>query len=145
MDRETKIRGVLLLVAAAITATVLAVIYAGQPINFYQVIVENAPLSSNLEVQTPESLPSVLQGEESELIESDPSGPQEVLVEKSINLNSATLEELDKLPGVGPTIAQRIIDYREQNNGFYDIQEIMEVSGIGEKTFARLEPYIFVE
>ena len=78
-------------------------------------------------------------------MESDPSGPQEVLVEKSINLNSATLEELDKLPGVGPTIAQRIIDYREENNGFYDIQEIMEVSGIGEKTFARLEPYIFVE
>ena len=80
-------------------------------------------------------------------VEEDTSseGPQEVLVEKSVNLNTATLEELDLLPGVGPAIAQRIIDYREQNSGFYDIEEIMEVSGIGEKTFAKLEPYITVE
>lgn len=145
MDRESKIRGVLLLAAAAITATVLVILYTAQPINFYQVIVEDAPLSSNFEAQTPATLPPVLQGEESELVEPDPPGPQEVLVEKSVNLNSATLEELDKLPGVGPAISQRILDYRETNGGFYDIQEIMEVSGIGEKTFARLEPYIFVE
>ncbi|MGI6255614.1 MAG: ComEA family DNA-binding protein [Acutalibacter sp.] len=145
MDRESKIRGVLLLMAAAITAAVLAVLYTAQPINFYQVILEDdTPLSSAVSVQTPESLPSVLQTE-SELIESDPEGPQEVLVEKSININTATLEELDKLPGVGPVIAQRIIDYREQNNGFYDIQELMEVSGIGEKIFSRLEPYIVAE
>ncbi len=44
-----------------------------------------------------------------------------------------------------PAIAQRIIDYREQNSGFYDIEELMDVSGIGEKTFAKLEPYITVE
>ena len=68
-----------------------------------------------------------------------------MLVEKSVNINTATLEELDKLPGVGPVIAQRIIDYREQNNGFYDVQELMDVSGIGEKTFAKLEPYITTE
>ena len=68
-----------------------------------------------------------------------------MLVEKSVNINIATLEELDKLPGVGPVIAQRIIDYREQNNGFYDVQELMDVSGIGEKTFAKLEPYITTE
>lgn len=78
-------------------------------------------------------------------MEPDPEGPQEVLVEKSVNINTATLEELDKLPGVGPVIAQRIIDYREQNNGFYDVQELMDVSGIGEKTFAKLEPYITTE
>lgn len=46
---------------------------------------------------------------------------------------------------MGPVIAQRIIDYREQNNGFYDVQELMDVSGIGEKTFAKLEPYITTE
>lgn len=78
-------------------------------------------------------------------MEPDPEGLQEVLVEKSVNINTATLEELDKLPGVGPVIAQRIIDYREQNNGFYDVQELMDVSGIGEKTFAKLEPYITTE
>ena len=143
MDRDAKIRGVLLLMAAAITAVVLAILYTSQPIRFYQVVLQNSPLTSEIPVETPESLPSVLQ-QESELVESDPQGPQEVLVEKSINLNTATLEELDKLPGVGPVIAQRILDYREQNNGFYDIEEIMEVSGIGEKTFARLEPYLTV-
>ena len=77
--------------------------------------------------------------------EPDPEGPQEVLVEKSININTATLEELDLLPGVGPAIAQRIIDYREANSGFYDIEEIMEVSGIGEKIFQKVEPYIIAE
>ena len=69
---------------------------------------------------------------------------EEVLVEKSVDINQASLEELDRLPGIGPALGQRIIDYREQNNGFYDIEEIMEVSGIGEKTFQKLEPYIYV-
>ena len=69
---------------------------------------------------------------------------EEVLVEKSVDINQASLEELDRLPGIGPALGQRIIDYREQNSGFYDIEEIMEVSGIGEKTFQKLEPYIYV-
>ena len=59
---------------------------------------------------------------------------EEVLVEKSVDINQASLEELDRLPGIGPALGQRIIDYREQNNGFYDVQELMDVSGIGEKT-----------
>lgn len=152
MDRETKFRWVLLLTAAAITAAVLIGLYSVRPLQFYQVVAQDKTTSSaetvvSTSVSTLES--QTYAGDETaddgEVEESEPSGPQEVLVEKSININTATLEELDLLPGIGPALAQRIIDYREQNNGFYDIEEIMEVSGIGEKTFAKLEPYIIAE
>ena len=131
MDRESKFRMVLLLAAAAVTAVVLTGLYSARPLEFYQVTVEAtpAPAAASSQVQ-----PTQEPAGETIPVEEDTSseGPQEVLVEKSVNLNTATLEELDLLPGVGLAIAQRIIDYREQNSGFYDIEEIMEVSGIGE-------------
>jgi competence protein ComEA len=61
-----------------------------------------------------------------------------------ININTAALEELDALPGVGPTIAQRIIDYREQNGAFSTIEEIMDVSGVGPTTFDNIKDLITV-
>jgi competence protein ComEA len=63
----------------------------------------------------------------------------------SINLNTATLEQLDSLPGIGPAIAQRIIDYREKVGNFSRIEDITEVSGIGEATFAKIKDLIVVE
>jgi len=61
-----------------------------------------------------------------------------------VNINTATAEELDTLPGIGPAIAQRIIEYRQANGTFQSIEEIKNVSGIGDKLFERLKDLITV-
>lgn len=61
-----------------------------------------------------------------------------------MDLNSATLEELDTLPGIGPVLAQRIIDYRESQGGFQSVEELVNVSGIGEKTYEKLADLVEV-
>ena len=62
-----------------------------------------------------------------------------------VDLNTATAEELDTLPGIGESLARRIIAYREANGPFGSIEEIMEVSGIGEAKFAELEDRVTVD
>jgi competence protein ComEA len=62
-----------------------------------------------------------------------------------INLNTATAQQLMLLPGVGETTAQKIIEYRTENDGFTTIEDIMKVNGIGEKKFEQLKPYIKVD
>lgn len=59
-----------------------------------------------------------------------------------VNLNTATLEQLDTLDGVGPGIAQRILDYRQQHGGFRRVEELGEVPGIGAKRLATLTPLV---
>lgn len=61
-----------------------------------------------------------------------------------ININKAGLEELDRLPGIGPAIAERIIEYRNKNGGFMDVAEIKLVSGIGEKLFEKIKDKISI-
>ena len=61
-----------------------------------------------------------------------------------VNLNSATAAQLEELPGVGPVLAQRIIDWRTEHGRFASVDELGEVSGIGEKIFAALQPKVTV-
>nr|WP_228991324.1 ComEA family DNA-binding protein [Streptomyces sp. DH8] len=59
-----------------------------------------------------------------------------------LSLNTATAEQLETLPGVGPVLAQHMIDYRTENNGFRSVEELRQVNGIGERRFADLQPLV---
>jgi competence ComEA-like helix-hairpin-helix protein len=61
-----------------------------------------------------------------------------------VNLNQATVEQLTALPGVGEKLAGRIVEYRQKSGGFKATNELMNVVGIGEKNFVKLQPYITV-
>lgn len=61
-----------------------------------------------------------------------------------VDLNTATLDQLDTLPGVGPVLAQAIIDYRTKHGKFAKIEQLQEVDGIGSKTYAQIAPHVRV-
>ncbi|MFI8995161.1 helix-hairpin-helix domain-containing protein [Streptomyces sp. NPDC053542] len=63
-----------------------------------------------------------------------PAGP--------VSLNSATADQLDTLPGVGPVLAQHIIDFRTQHGGFTSVDQLQQVNGIGDRRFADLRPLV---
>ncbi|WP_245974540.1 ComEA family DNA-binding protein [Thermomonospora umbrina] len=73
-----------------------------------------------------------------------PAAPGAPGARAPLDLNAATVEQLDTLPGVGPVLAQRIIDYRTQNGGFRSVEQLQNVTGIGARRFADLKPLVRV-
>jgi competence protein ComEA len=61
-----------------------------------------------------------------------------------VNLNTANAEQLATLPGVGPALASRIVEYRQKSGAFRSTKDVMNVKGIGEKNFAKIEAWLTV-
>lgn len=59
-----------------------------------------------------------------------------------VNVNTASAEQLTVLPGVGEKLAARIVEYRQKAGGFKSVREVLNVQGIGEKNFAKIQPYL---
>ena len=74
----------------------------------------------------------------------DESNPKHLDLE-TVNINTATLEQHQTLPGIGPALAQRIIDHREANGPFPSAAHLVQVEGIGEKTLDTIIDYISVQ
>lgn len=62
-----------------------------------------------------------------------------------VNINTATADELSRLPGIGETFAARIIEYRVSHSGFKNIEELRNVKGIGEKKFEKIKRFVVLE
>ena len=87
--------------------------------------------------------------EEAVLLYEDPPERIEAVLpvtpqDSRIDLNKATLEELCTLKGIGPVKAQAILDYRDNYGGFVCVEELLEVKGIGESTYAKIKDYLYI-
>lgn len=89
-----------------------------------------APLQDGQQVRVPGRVPPAGPG----AVPPGPSGP--------VSLSSATVEQLDALDGVGPTLAARIVAWRDQHGGFSSVEQLLDVPGIGEGRLEALRPHI---
>lgn len=73
----------------------------------------------------------------------DPRPIQRVAV-RQVDLNQATVADLEALPGIGPKLAQRVIEHRDERGPFHSVDDLRQVRGIGRKKFDRLRPHVLV-
>ena len=80
-----------------------------------------------------------------ELSQFSPSGQNQSQGDGKVNINKADANALQTLPGIGPSKADAIIEYRETNGSFQTVEDLLNISGIGEKTFEKLKDLITVQ
>jgi competence protein ComEA len=107
-----------------------------------------APLQDGERIFLPTRVPTTQPNAPGSAADSTPASRSQAIpttVARRININTATLAELDTLPGIGPVTAQSIIAYREAHGPFNTIEDIMDVPGIGPATFERIKDLITVQ
>ena len=72
------------------------------------------------------------------------TGDRRLTLGLALDLNTATAQDLEALPGIGPVMAQRLVQFRRTHGSFKDVEDLLAVTGIGEKKLARLKPYLAV-
>ena len=92
--------------------------------------------SVHIAVQTTATTDALFTGNDTADSDTSPATP--------LNLNTATWEELDGLPGIGPKRAQAIVAYREEHGSFSSVEELLQVPGIGEKVLEGIEDQLFI-
>jgi competence ComEA-like helix-hairpin-helix protein len=147
-SNATMIRS-LLVNLAMLAGTLAAVFWIGwsvpqiPPEDFRRVVGEVTP-NPPAAVRSPEVVVPAgptRTGPDAKLESSAPRGK----AEKRLDLNRATVEQFQKLPGIGPTLAQRMFDHRRASGPFRSVDDLRKVKGIGQKRLARLRPLVMVE
>ena len=90
----------------------------------------------------PERQPGVSCETAGAYIHDNDAGGGELLIGETLNVNTATAESLERIPGIGETLAQRIVDYRTENGSFSSPEELVNVKGIGPKTIEKISQYM---
>ena len=106
--------------------------FAGRNLNRTPVQIQPLPIATEASVETT----AASEAEEQTTGTSEVSFP--------ININTATAQQLEALPGIGPTYAQRIIDYRNAHGPYTSPSQLLNISGIGEKRLAAIWDYITI-
>ena len=107
------------------------------------------PLQDGQKIHVPRkgevSPPTVASVAPSRTPRSAPQAAATATTQFPINLNTATADQLEAIPGIGPVLAQRIIEYRQTHGRFQSVDELLEVRGIGPKRLENMRPYVVVK
>ena len=127
----------ILVVLTCIFAAFLGGVHIGRrmnrsPVHIYQI----TPAAEESQPEEPEA---------EEVAEEEVTEETEPAVVFPLNINTATIPELDQLPGIGPVLAQRIVDYRDAHGGYKAMEELVKVNGIGDAKLMEILDLITVE
>lgn len=141
--KMSKAEGIAVLVTVLLLSLALG-FYVGRSTVKGAVVIEAAEPEEISELETvaavePQTEPADVSIKEDSVVPDQSEEP-----EYPLDINTATVDDLDELPKIGPVLAQRIVDYRSANGAFQFVEELMNVEGIGEAIFEKIKDFVEV-